>query len=70
MELFGWPYADIEKECTFLSKAGWMGVKVYPPQEHLLTDYWLADNGELNPWYYNYQPVSYKLDSRSGKKQF
>lgn len=25
-------------------------------------------NGELNPWYYIYQPVSYKLNSRSGTR--
>ena len=33
VELFGWPYEDIEKECEFLAEAGWMGVKVFPPNE-------------------------------------
>lgn len=31
VELFGWPYADIKEECAFLGKAGYMGVKVFPP---------------------------------------
>jgi alpha-amylase len=33
IEMFGWPYADIEKECEAIGKMGWMGVKVFPPQE-------------------------------------
>jgi hypothetical protein len=33
VELFGWPYRDIEQECaTFLGKAGYLGVKIAPPQ--------------------------------------
>jgi len=40
VELFGWPYEEIEKECEFLSKAGYMGVKVFPPNEHVMTDEW------------------------------
>lgn len=31
VELFGWPYADIEKECVFLGKAGYGGVRIWPP---------------------------------------
>jgi alpha-amylase len=31
VEMFGWPYADVAQECEFLGKAGWMGVKVFPP---------------------------------------
>lgn len=34
-EMFGWPYNDIAKECTFLGKAGYMGVKIWPPTEHM-----------------------------------
>lgn len=59
-ELFGWPYADIEKECVFLGKAGYLGVKVYPPSEHVMSDIWFQE-GELNPWWFIYQPVSYRL---------
>ena len=70
VELFGWPYDDITEECEFLGTAGYMAVKVFPPNEHIHT-YDTVENGELNPWYFIYQPVSYKLHSRSGdKKQF
>lgn len=31
VELFGWPYADIKEECQFIAKAGYLGVKVFPP---------------------------------------
>lgn len=58
LEMFGWPYADIQEECAAIAKAGWLGVKVFPPQESLLPDEWM-DNGMLNPWYFMYQPVSY-----------
>lgn len=30
IEMFGWPYADIEQECEALGKMGYLGVKVYP----------------------------------------
>lgn len=85
-ELFGWPYADIEKECVFLGKAGWGGVRIWPPSEAVFSDFW-AQSGErkwvfitirriflrLNadgyihsPWWFVYQPVSYRLNSRHG----
>ncbi len=67
VEMFGWPYADIEKECQFLGKAGYLGVKVFPPQEAILS-YTTVENGELNPWSFIYQPVSYKLTSRHGTR--
>lgn len=53
VELFGWPYEDVEKECDFLSKAGYMGVKIFPSNEHVMTDEW-PQNGELNPWWFQY----------------
>lgn len=68
VEMFGWPYADIEKECVHLGQMGWMGVKVFPPQESIL-DYEHPENGEMNPWYWLYQPVSYKLHSRMGTRE-
>jgi alpha-amylase len=66
VEMFGWPDQDIEKECTFLSQAGYMGVKIYPHQEQVMS-------GEpfqnlLNPWYFMYQPVSYRLEGRMGSR--
>lgn len=69
VELFGWPYKDIAQECsTFLGKAGYMGVKIFPAQEHIETYHYLQ-NGELNPWYLTYQPVSYRLHSRLGTRE-
>ncbi|GAB9477290.1 putative alpha amylase, partial [Globisporangium polare] len=68
VDLFGWPYADIEAECKdFLGKAGYMGVKINPPQESVLTDAW-PQSGQRNPWYFIYQPVSYRLHSRMGTR--
>jgi alpha-amylase len=40
VELFGWPYADIKEECQFLANAGYMGVKVFPPQESVWSNAW------------------------------
>ncbi|RLN61624.1 hypothetical protein BBJ28_00013938 [Nothophytophthora sp. Chile5] len=68
VDLFGWPYDDIAQECSdFLGKAGYMGVKINPPQESVLTDTW-AQSGQRNPWYFVYQPVSYRLYSRLGSR--
>ena len=52
MELFGWPYDDITEECDFLREAGYLGVKITPPNEHLF-DTWIEDEG-MNPWKYFY----------------
>lgn len=67
VELFGWPYEDVEQECSHIAKAGWMGVKVFPPSEQVMSDEW-PQNGELNPWFFMYQVVSYKLSSRMGTR--
>ena len=68
VELFGWPYEDIYEECDFLKVAGYLGVKISPPNEYLLAGDWTDDN-ELNPWKYFYQTVSYKLNkTRLGTK--
>ena len=67
VELFGWPYQDIIEETDFLKLTGYLGVKITPPNEHVMTEAWMEDNG-LNPWEYFIQPVSYKLKSRFGNK--
>ena len=67
VELFGWPYDDIKEECEFLGNSGYLGVKISPPNEAILT-YDIEEQGELNPWWYFLQPVSYKLESRLGNK--
>jgi len=66
--MFGWPYADIKDECSALGKMGWMGVKVFPPQESVFSFEW-PQNNELNPWWFYYQPVSYKLNGRHGTRE-
>ncbi|GMF41663.1 unnamed protein product [Phytophthora lilii] len=49
VDLFGWSYDDIAQECAdFLGKAGYMGVKINPPQESVLTDAW-PQSGQRNP---------------------
>lgn len=68
VELFGWSHKDIEEECESLGKMGWMGVKVYPPQDQIMSYEWPQD-GELNPWYWHYQPASYSLNGRLGTRE-
>jgi len=36
IEMFGWPYDDIAEECEMIGKAGYLGVKVFPPSEAIL----------------------------------
>ena len=67
VELLGWPYDDIAEECEFLGHAGYLGVKIFSPNEHVLT-YKSTLDGELNYLNYIYNPVSYKLESRMGNK--
>ncbi|GMI02596.1 hypothetical protein TrST_g12438 [Triparma strigata] len=66
VELFGWPHKDVEKECKFLANAGYMGVKVFPPQEQIMSTE--PFQNVMNPWYFMYQPVSYKLEGRMGTR--
>ncbi|CAF1335032.1 unnamed protein product [Adineta steineri] len=59
VHLFEWKWTDIANECErFLGPHGYSGVQVSPPNEHALI--------QNRPWYERYQPVSYKLQSRSG----
>lgn len=51
--MFGWPHADVEEECETLAAMGWMGVKVFPTMESVMSNEW-PQNGELNPWYFYY----------------
>ena len=67
VELLGWPFEDIAEECEFLADAGYLGVKIYSPNEHLLT-YRSTNDGELNDLDFIFHPVSYKLESRMGDK--
>lgn len=67
VELIGWSYDDISEECDYLKIAGYLVVKITPPNEHVFTENWIEEDG-LNPWEYFIQPVSYKLHSRLGNK--
>ena len=67
IELFGWPDEDIAKECKFIGKAGYLGVKVFPHQEQVMS--YQPFNNYLNPWYFMYQPVSYRLNGRMGTRE-
>lgn len=63
VQMFQWPWDSVARECAdFLGPRGFGAVQVSPPQEHVQ----LADSGY--PWYQDYQPVSYGLDSRRGDR--
>lgn len=63
VHLFEWTWADIATECeTYLGPNGYRAVQISPPQEHVV----LPDRGY--PWWQRYQPISYRLESRSGSR--
>ncbi|VDM66963.1 unnamed protein product [Strongylus vulgaris] len=65
VQLFEWKWKDIAAECeNFLWRYGYGAVQVSPPNEHLT----LTKNNDM-PWWIRYQPVSYKLNSRSGTEE-
>jgi len=60
VQLFEWRWPDIALECEQnLGPSGYDSVGVSPPFEHIRGD----------SWFNRYQPVSYKLNSRSGTEQ-
>ncbi len=65
VHLFEWKWKDVAKVCeTTLGPNGFAAVQISPPNEHALIQ---DPKGSSNfPWYQRYQPVSYKLNSRSG----
>ncbi|KAL0234532.1 hypothetical protein PCE1_001568 [Barthelona sp. PCE] len=64
VELFGWKYTDVARECEFMGKAGYLAVKVQT-MGHLL-DFHANYGGQFNPWFFNYQPTGYDFESRYG----
>ncbi|XP_011187161.2 alpha-amylase-related protein [Zeugodacus cucurbitae] len=61
VHLFEWKWADIAKECEdFLAPHGFAGVQVSPVAENVV----IAGR----PWWERYQPISYKLVTRSGNE--
>jgi alpha-amylase len=63
VHLFEWPWASVATECsTQLGPKGFGGVQVSPPQEHVVLP------GQGYPWWQDYQPVSYQLNTRRGDR--
>lgn len=63
IHLFEWRWADVAAECeTVLGPLGVGAVQISPPQEHIV----LPDFNY--PWWQRYQPISYRLESRSGSQ--
>lgn len=61
VHLFEWKWLDIAKECEdFLGPKGYGGVQTSPVNENVI----LADR----PWFERYQPMSYRLQTRSGNE--
>jgi alpha-amylase len=58
VHLFEWKFNDIASECQFLGENGFGGVQVSPVAEAKVDD--------KHSWTLRYQPVSYKIHSRSG----
>ncbi|NJK27416.1 MAG: hypothetical protein HC925_00955 [Coleofasciculaceae cyanobacterium SM2_3_26] len=69
VHLFEWRWQDIARECeVWLSPKGYAAVQISPPNEHRVI-YRPDWNPAVEfPWYQRYQPVSYKLHSRSGTR--
>ncbi|XP_025086169.1 alpha-amylase-like isoform X1 [Pomacea canaliculata] len=64
VHLFEWKWSEIAKECErFLGPWGFCGVQLSPPMEHVVI------TSPPYPWWQRYQPVSYKLVSRSGNEE-
>ena len=57
--MFMWPHTEVAKECEILAAQGYMGVKLFPTQEQVMS--FEPFNNDVNPWYFAYQPVSYRL---------
>jgi len=66
VEFFGWPHKDVKSECEFLAQAGYLGAKLFPIQEQVMA--MQPFQNILNPWYFMYQPVSYRLSGRMGTR--
>jgi hypothetical protein len=66
VELWGWPYDDIAQECQAIANAGWLGIKIPTPQEHLFSTE--PFQNVMNPWFFSYQPVSLRLQGRFGNR--
>lgn len=66
VEFFMWPHSEVAKECQMLADMGYLGAKLFPVQEQLMS--MEPFSNDLNPWYFAYQPVSYRLQGRMGSR--
>lgn len=73
VHLFEWTWSDIAQECVnVLGPNGVSAVQISPVTEHIdhrvvnMSD---PEVGSFMPWWARYQPVSYKLNSRSGTRE-
>ncbi|KAM4806010.1 pancreatic alpha-amylase-like isoform X2 [Urocitellus parryii] len=63
VHLFEWRWVDIAKECErYLAPNGFGGVQISPPNENIVV------NNPSRPWWERYQPISYKICTRSGNE--
>nr|XP_004659123.2 pancreatic alpha-amylase isoform X2 [Jaculus jaculus] len=63
VHLFEWRWVDIAKECErYLGPKGFGGVQVSPPNENIVV------HNPSRPWWERYQPISYKICTRSGNE--
>lgn len=61
VHLFEWKFRDIALECErYLGPNGFGGVQVSPVNENVII--------EGRPWFERYQPISYKIITRSGNE--
>lgn len=61
VHLFEWKFQDIATECTtFLAPNGYGGVQISPISENAIVP--------NRPWWERYQPISYKIQTRSGSE--
>ncbi|GBN84621.1 Pancreatic alpha-amylase [Araneus ventricosus] len=69
VHLFEWKWNDIADECEqFLGPYGYGGVQVSPPNENGIIWEPSWNRNIKRPWFERYQPVSYKLFTRSGSE--
>lgn len=61
VNLFQWNWDSVGKECEALAENGVNAVQISVPTEHVVV--------AGNPWWQDYQPVSYKFDSRRGTEE-
>ncbi|KFB47455.1 AGAP012230-PA-like protein [Anopheles sinensis] len=65
VHLFEWKWSDVADECErFLAPKGYGGVQLSPANENIIVR--LGDGSR--PWWERYQPISYKLETRSGSE--